>query len=377
MLFVNYSTYHVVRANSLARVEDIEPHFIELSASLKRHPWRVNREELSFPLTTLSNTSYEQTPRLKPIIKLITTLRGLRPEAVITASYNPPVMLAAARWAKRHRVASIMQYHSTAEDHTRVWWKEQLKRQLVQRYYDAGFVSGTASREYLSRLGMPEEYIWDREMVVDNRYFFSKAEEARTCANEHRVSLGLPEHYFLYIGRFSAEKNLMRLLQAYSRYRQAAPDGWKLVMVGDGPQREELKEAAKVLNLNDIVWPGYKQREELPLYYALAEAFVLPSTSEPWGLVVNEAMVCGLPVLVSCVCGSALDLVSEGKNGYVFDPFHVEELKQQMLRITEKDEAQRRAMGDISRSIISRYTPRIRAENLADCIRQTVARVNS
>lgn len=210
---------------------------------------------------------------------------------------------------------------------------------------------------------------------MDNRYFASEVERVRENAEHYRDAIGLSEPYFLYVGRFSQEKNLLRLLQAYRRYRELEPEGWRLVLVGDGPQREELRETARELGLDGVVWPGYKRLDELPIYYALSGAFVLPSVSEPWGLVVNEAMASGLPVLVSSRCGSAWDLVREGDNGYTFDPFDPGELAQRMASLSGAGEDGRSRMGKCSRQIISHYTPEARAESLADCIRQTVARV--
>jgi glycosyltransferase involved in cell wall biosynthesis len=83
-----------------------------------------------------------------------------------------------------------------------------------------------------------------------------------------------------------------------------------------------------------VLLPGFKQYPELPVYYGLASAFIHASTSEPWGLVVNEAMASGLPVVVSNRCGCAPDLVCDGRNGYTFDPRNVGQLAELMLRIS-------------------------------------------
>jgi glycosyltransferase involved in cell wall biosynthesis len=224
---------------------------------------------------------------------------------------------------------------------------------------------------------MPQDRIWERYDVIDNDYFIGRSRDILDKVAGHRKRFALPERYFVSVGRFSEEKNLTRLLQAYRRYRDAEPDGWDLVIVGDGPQREELLGVARSLNLDDVIWPGFVQINELPIYYALSDGFVLPSVSEPWGLVVNEAMACGLPVLVSDRCGSAPDLVVEGKNGYTFDPYSVDAIADRMLRLASLDEARRAAMRRVSSEIIADYSLEAWAENMADCLRQTVARVRS
>lgn len=376
VIFSNYGPYHLGRADSLVGIEDIEPRFIELASEIKRYPWQVDKQNLSISLLTLVNGRYEQTPFLKLFKRLSATLESMVPDAVVVPSYSPPIMLAAARWAKRHGAVSIMMNETTGADHPRVWWKERIKRFMVRRYYDAAFVGGTATREYLLKLGMPRERIWEGYDVIDNDYFSREMKRALQHTERHRKRAELPESYLLYVGRFSPEKNLSRLLEAYQSYREREPDGWGLVLVGDGPQREALYEKACVLGLKDIVWPGFKHADELPVYYALASTFVLPSVSEPWGLVVNEAMACGLPVLVSNRCGSAWDLVSEGNNGYTFDPYDTEEIAELMLRLSRSSESERHAMREASREIISGYTPEMWAENLANCIRQTVERGN-
>ena len=128
-----------------------------------------------------------------------------------------------------------------------------------------------------------------------------------------------------------------------------------MVLVGDGPLRETLNTQLSTLNLHDHVqMPGFKQYGELPAYYGLASAFIHASTTEQWGLVVNEAMATGLPVLVSDRCGCATDLVKEGVNGFTFDPYNIEQLAQLMVRISAFN-FQLSASGNASREIISHW----------------------
>ena len=126
--------------------------------------------------------------------------------------------------------------------------------------------------------------------VVDNDGLAqASAELRRTPGAEHN----LPARYFLYVGRLAPEKNLGTLLEAYFAYR-AAGGSWSLVLVGDGPERAQLLEqAAAFPYVCDVHFCGHRGSVELPPYYAFAGCFVLPSTREPWGLVVNEAMACG------------------------------------------------------------------------------------
>jgi glycosyltransferase involved in cell wall biosynthesis len=136
------------------------------------------------------------------------------------------------------------------------------------------------------------------------------------------------------------------------------------VLVGDGPLRGELEAQVARLGLDSAVqFPGFRQYDELPPYYGLAEAFILPSTHEQWGLVVNEAMAAGLPVLVSERCGCTPDLVAEGENGTTFDPYDAAAIAE-ALRALPDDEEKRRAMGRDSRERIRAWTPETFARNL-------------
>lgn len=182
--------------------------------------------------------------------------------------------------------------------------------------------------------------------------------------------------FFLASARFIEKKNLPRLIQAYGRYRQLAgkaesenrktgstspqpsPQGgegealWDLVLLGDGPLRETLNTQLSTLNLHAYVHlPGFKQYPDLPEYYARAGAFIHASTTEQWGLVVNEAMASGLPVLVSNRCGCAQDLVEDRVNGFTFDPYNVEQLAELMFKLSTLETGSAPATGVISRAL--------------------------
>ncbi|MBK8934854.1 MAG: glycosyltransferase family 4 protein [Chloroflexi bacterium] len=138
--------------------------------------------------------------------------------------------------------------------------------------------------------------------------------------------------------RFVARKNLIGLLKAYQVYmeqiRQREVQPWRLVILGDGEERENLEEFISGYQIDGVTLAGFRQIEELPIYYGLANAFIHPALQEQWGLVVNEAMACGLPVFVSEKCGCAYDLIHPGENGYTFDPGSISQISDLMLQAT-------------------------------------------
>jgi len=116
-----------------------------------------------------------------------------------------------------------------------------------------------------------------------------------------------------------------------------------------------------------VLFPGFLQRDELSAFYALAEALVFPTHSDPWGLVVNEAMACGLPVIVTDVAGCVSGLVRDGENGYVVGASDAEGLSQAMERLLSAPDLQQQ-MGYRSREISSRFTPQAWADGLVRAV---------
>ena len=118
------------------------------------------------------------------------------------------------------------------------------------------------------------------------------------------------------------------------------------------------------LHLEHVRLPRFKQAQQLVDYYAHALGFIHSATNEAWGLVVNEAMACGLPVLVSRRCGCAWDLVKEGINGFTFDPHQVDEMARRMREVADLTPTARDQMGRASREVIAHFGPEAFADGL-------------
>jgi glycosyltransferase involved in cell wall biosynthesis len=235
---------------------------------------------------------------------------------------------------------------------------------MIRALFDAGVCGGKPHTRYLKALGLPYDKIAQCYDVVDNEFYQRAADDARRSPQLLR-DCGLPQRYFLYVGRLAPEKNTSRLLTAYARYR-ASGGHWSLVLVGDGPEKETLQQQASFLGIGSSThFAGLKNSREITVYYAFASCFVLPSKREPWGLVVNEAMASGLPVIVSRQCGCAEDLVQPGRNGFLFDPEDDAELAARLLSIDNCPDEDREAMSRKSREIIAGYSLRSWAAEVA------------
>ena len=301
-------------------------------------------------------------------------LEQARPDVVAVNGWNNFGSLIAASCCVRRRIPMVVMSESSRQDEPRTWWKEAIKRR-VAGLYSAALVGGQRHVEYLAELGMSRERVFTGYDVVDNHYFRQKAEEVRSQRSEVRKKCALPENYFLASARFVEKKNLPKLIQAYAEYRRGseirsqksevsnnkAP--WDLVVLGDGPLKTDLCRLISDLRLNEHVHlPGFKPYDELPVYYALANAFVHASTTEQWGLVVNEAIASGLPVIVSDRCGCAPELVNG--NGFTFDPTNEDELATRLLEMASLSDEERKHLGEHSYGIAANFAPERFGEGL-------------
>jgi len=289
------------------------------------------------------------------------------PDVAILTGYDSRYMRFMARWVKKHGGRTILPMVTWAGDRRRWALKEWAKGWVVRRLFDAVGAGGQRTQAYCLGLGFSPQQIWRLFNVVDNEHFASGAERARGTAPSLRSQLGLPTHYFLFIGALEVWKNVAHLLECYARYRRGGGH-WGLVLVGAGSQMESLRGRALREQIPDVVFAGMKKHEETPAYYGLASCLVLPSLSETWGLVVNEAEAAGLPVLASSQCGCVPELVHRGINGYVFDPTDGPELVR-LLHLISDGRLNRERLGQSSRDLIQYYTPERWADALADCVR--------
>src|SRR5262249_28282753 len=228
-----------------------------------------------------------------------------------------------------------------------------------------------AHRDYLATLGMPADRVALGYNAVDNEFFARAAHAAR---HDPRGRSGLPERpYFLTVCRFVPEKNLVRLISAFARFRRqqdpAAP--WDLVLCGDGPAADDVTRAiADSGCAHAIHRPGFLQSDSLSRWYAHASAFVLPSLSEPWGLVANEAAASGLPLLISSHAGCALTLVPDpaGTTGRRFNPVDEDAIATDLAWMVSLPEEPRRAMGQRASLVVSAWGPDRFAQGMIEAV---------
>jgi glycosyltransferase involved in cell wall biosynthesis len=372
VIWIDWYAYHVARFAGLAAHPYLEGGVvgIELVGGIGVHAGLRFREELPTELwieTLFPETNWQDVGQARIAARLLQRLHALNPEVVLVPGYYTLPSLAAAAWARLHGRKSVLMTESTRADHQRSGWKEAAKGLLIRTLFNWAIAGGSPHTAYLRALGFPADRIAGFYDVVDNDRLYHEAERLRRAAikGEPERPIASTGPYFLYVGRLAAEKNLGGLIEAYIAYR-AGGGSWPLVLVGDGPERTRLEQmASRSVWADDIHFAGHASSRELPRFYAFAGCFVLPSTREPWGLVVNEAMATGLPVLVSARCGCAEDLVAGHGNGLIFDPAVEGALAASLAAIAKLPEEQRTRMSTQSLARIRRYSPARFGEEVA------------
>jgi len=376
VVFHHIGPYHHARLNAAADRRSVTG--FEWSAKAG-DAWGTADFPARYRKVSLFSEATDQYPAKAQLQRAFwSALEQAGPDVVAVNGWNNFGSLVAADCCVRRGIPMVVMSESARQDEPRTWWKEMIKRRIVA-LYSAALVGSQRHIEYLVELGMPRDRIFTGYDVVDNDYFARRTLEIRNshlrrgyggqAAFEIRKQYGLPENYFLASARFIEKKNLPTLIRAYAAYRQKSEASgnppWDVVLLGDGPLREALKSQLSTLNLHRHVrLPGFKQYDELPVYYALAKAFVHASTTEQWGLVVNEAIASGLPVIVSNRCGCVPELVQG--NGFTFEPTDEHELVSRLLQMASLSDDERRRLGDASYRIAAKFAPERFGEGLEE-----------
>ncbi len=361
--------YRIPVFNALARREGVHLHVIFLAENDPAlRQWLVYKAEIRFSYQVLSSWR-RRLGKYNLLLNrgLVAALRQAAPDAILCGGYNYPASWQSMLWARRNGVRFYLWVESNAQDqrsgHRLI---ESLKRKFV-RHCDGFVVPGKASFEYVKSFGIPQEAILTAPNAVDAEFFAKESAKVRQSSAMHRDALGLPPRFFLFVGRLVPEKGVFDLLQAYGTLAATLREEIGLVFTGDGVARSELQRLAADVNPGCIQFAGFAQREPLAAYYALAEVLVFPTHTDPWGLVVNEAMACGLPIIASSAAGCAADLVEDGWNGHVIRAGDIGQLASAMAEMAGQTEL-RSLMGQRSRQRLLQYSPEACATGIAEAV---------
>lgn len=374
ILFSRFGPYHTARLLGAQRALSGQGRrliAIQVAAQDSSHLWEAMPMPSGEDWMTLEGArDYRSLASAEIADAVCEALQWHRPGTVVVNGWWAPEARAALRWAKQKGQRAVLMSTAHRESVGKNPIKGWLRRRLV-RSFDAALVGGVRHREYLVSLGMATDRIHLGYNTVDNVHFAAAATAARAGEANLRDSTGLQRPYFICPCRFIPDKDLPGLLEAYELYADAVDERhrWDLVICGDGPQAELLARLCSRSPFGKAMHVvGFQPYDELPAYYALAGALVLASRRETWGLVINEAMASGLPVIVSDACGAAADLVEDGANGFVFKPGDSSSLSELMLGMSAASPERWAEMSRSSRARIADWPLERFARGLAGAV---------
>ena len=287
------------------------------------------------------------------ILNLRSTILKGGYDVVMIQGWNHYGMLMAAWICKRHGIKVLMRCEATDHIQSSKGLKKWIKEIMIVHYFskiDFFFAIGTKNREYYKKRGIKKDKIDFMPYCVDNIFFEKKSFQISESNNHIYTQLDKSIPVILFSGKLISRKRPDLLLQAYDKLNNGKP---YLIFVGDGELRNSLEAIAKEKKLDKVFFIGFQQQSELINLYKLANIFVLPSDDETWGLVVNEAMVCECAVIASDRVGSAVDLVRNNENGFIFKSGCVDSLVLALNKCLDNNSYHK--MGKVSKKIIDNW----------------------
>jgi glycosyltransferase involved in cell wall biosynthesis len=308
--------YRLPLYRALAGRPELDFEVVFCAAEQPDRPWRLETELADVPHRILPTYSVRLRPRTSAFVyevnpTILRVLRERRPDVIVSGGYAVFAEQVALLYARAVAVPYVLhsESHLLKPRRAAVRAAKRVVLPAVVGGAAAGLAAGSAAARYLAEYGLDPGRIRLFPNTIDVADYGRRADAARSDANRIRAERGLPERFHLFAGRLLEVKGAHDLAAAV---RAAGSDGPDVLVAGDGPLAGDLAAVEKVRLV------GFQQQQELIELLALADATIVPSRSESWGVVVNEALACGCPVIVSDAVGAAADLVRDGVNGRVF-----------------------------------------------------------
>ncbi len=352
--------------------EKIRFHQIAETASAQAAFGTADLSYHNYPYQLLFKGGYDAIPAAALYRTLFLKVWRSPAAVIVLPGYNRPehwLMLLAAMLRRKRRLVCC---DSTIHDQRQLVVKGWMKRWFFARCH--GFLAyGARSREYLVHYQAATDRVFEpcQAAALSHHY------DAQAALSQRQQLAPSPSRpVFLFVGRLSPEKSLLVLLTAFQRIHAELPAS-TLTLVGAGPQRAQLEAKVAALGLAAAVhFAGTMAPDQLASAYASATCLILPSSSEPWGLVINEALSYGCPVLISDRCGCLPELVAPGGTGLSFTAGDSDDLYRCMRAAPD-------LFSDVGRTarrcldIIGRYTPRHAAATMLKGIKTVSGLKNS
>lgn len=321
-------------------------------ACLKALKERHNVELLVFRWPVAKDAPFDERKALSWIDALYTKrdqnaedilqiVKAFQPQGILIPGWMDREYLKVARELKKMNVPVVAGSDTPWVGTLRQWGGKLMASRLLHTSIDVLWVAGERQRSLARHFGFTGRYCWSGLYTCDWEHF-ARAYNERTANNSPS---------FLYAGRYTEDKGLDLLVEAYEKYRSLVRKPWPLICAGTGALQPVLS------GRKGIVDKGFVQPEYLPQLMHKAAAFVLPSRREPWGVVIHEAATAGLPLICSTACGASVSLLREHYNGFLFENKDVYHLTDCLLRMHKLSSSHRLQMGRKSHDLSRQYSP--------------------
>ncbi|MGA1871239.1 MAG: glycosyltransferase family 4 protein [bacterium] len=323
-------------------------HVVFEMLTYKRRQWKDVIEEAKFAYTILNlpkiHVGYEKALTLP--LGLTKRIAALNPTCLVIVGYNMSAMISAI-FAYHHNIPFIIWSGETESLYAQRFGRlgrTYIRKKLI-KHTSALVAYGTAAQSYLQSIGASKDKINIAINCVDTKFFKNRV---RTLRHNKKLN---PKNKIklLFVGYLQHRKGLEFVIKALNHIES---DLVELDIVGDGPARGYYTKLVRSLNLSNVTFYGFIQKKELPSYYAQADIFIFPSIKELFGLVLVEAAAAGLPIIASKFAGGTMDVVKDGKNGFIVNPYDIEGLAHRIKKLC-LDRKLREEMSKYSLEIIN------------------------
>lgn len=359
--------YWTPRFNELSNLTNLDIDIVFLSWGSVLLGWKERVSNRKFKYSVIRKKA-DESGYYKIILRLPKPWELFkRKHDVLIMPYADMTCIIAALICILIRRPYILHSPNTINDERKGYFIYETLKKLLFRKASAIFATGKAQLQYSLQYCNDKEkiYVIGNPTWKPSRKYIRNSKEVE----KEKGKLGIPNGVaILYVGRLSWEKGLWQLLEAVGELNKKKYKT-SLILVGEGPQRQELNELADSYNI-DVKFIRFLGNKELEQYYAAADIFVLPSKSEPWGLVVNEAMQARLPIVISDRVGCKEDLIIDGENGYVFSYGRADELEEVLEKLI-RDERKRLEMGIKGSEIIKNQS----IEKWSEVVNKTLQKI--
>ena len=330
-----WTPYAHARYKAIAGQKDVELVVLYQAETNKFRKWKLDNKDVSFKSEVLKNVSIPLFPQTAFSLSfnwdVYRRLKFHNPDRIIMCGWESLTIIFTIIYAKLHKKEIILSSGSTKYEKSVLRTLTKPYVRLLLKFFN-GFISyGTAATEYLRSLGVTKE-ITPFYNSVDNEFFREIAANIDTRKTKTNYDFSQHSKLIIFSGRLVEIKCVDMLINVFHKLCNEFSD-IELLIVGYGPEEQNLRKVAG--DSTKVHFLGNKSMDDLAELYAISDILALPSKSEPWGLVVNEAMVCGCAVVVSDACGSSRDLIKG--NGLVFKCMDSNELYKKLKALLGDD----------------------------------------